>query len=513
MMGAVANGGPASQIAWEAMRVGHFPHMQPVERERYAELERLVHGGCAFLDVRPEELGLELRSWDGTSDRAEKSLTPHHAVVPERVEVCTHRNTSSGATTIVHHIVGFDIPAGTSLQITFTPHVPDFLHGGFITEFMQTVRRADGSHYTYPPLHPHHIMVLPYPEAHGDRRSIFTDTFKPYYLNQVFVAGSPISAPQDMCDDNDPACQYLVVRPGLGIEQPKGVVLLSDSRLDNKGPSTLRSLTHEISWTWRPRSCGIRPILQAWFAAERTMGHGYSILRGVGETMVWRTYVMPSGGVFHAGSLVHIHSRLGSHVWVLSQDAQRVLPPQLTALVDPFGRYTELNWTFAYDGSWTNRSPLPLELREVGLSSLEVQNYVLTHHSDAVRCIFKGSLHPRSIRPRTQSLRHISPAQCTPRAPQEPAVFAHVAMICRLTYGTLMFCSSALVHRAHLPAGRRRRTHAGRSRRIRRRQQHGMRKGGLALRKGAASDSFRFQRRQRWARHAHAQSLAPIRHI
>ena len=71
---------------------------------------------------------------------------------------------------------------------------------------------------------------------------------------------------------------------------------------------------------------------------------------------------MPSGGYFHPGGTVHIHSRLRSQVWVLDVDAESVLPDALTRGGDAQSRSVALPYEYDYNGSLTRESQLPAEL-------------------------------------------------------------------------------------------------------------------------------------------------------
>ena len=431
--------------------VGHFPSSLLAEQKAHSVYETLIER-CEFSTRGSSKVSI----YDGVSDFADESPTPVTSLVRD-VQTCRFRH-ANGAVTIIHRVGPFDVPVGHSAELDFAPETPD--EHAFITENLQSVRTVSGDHYTYPPLHPHHIMVSPRPSASSattDPALVFAPRFREWYRNQVFVAGSPFVTPQSMCDDHHPACMYFVFPPGLGIEKPKDVTFASMSRLDNIGPSALRNLTLELGWTWRGGAAAaqglIKPIINCWFAADKTMGHGYSVLRGMGETMVWRTcvaprcasrrlradlgpisrdfrritltraarafgrchnlaksgrrsapttgrsddavrttlrYRMPSGGYFHPGGTVHIHSRLRSQVWVLDVDAESVLPDALTRGGDAQSRSVALPYEYDYNGSLTRESQLPAELAARGLSIRAVQQHILAHHSSTVKCAYGG---------------------------------------------------------------------------------------------------------------------------
>jgi len=402
----------ADRFDFTAQTMNHFPDQRANEKTRFIDTEALVRdcdfkpidGGWAGDRTPDDPVGT---MYDGISDQAGFSPTETYPL-GLNVTVCVIELEDGRGTMYAHRVGTFDIPSDKSVEIIFTPKQP--LQQAFITEYIQTVRHPDQSHYTFPPLHPHHIMVHGTARRDKDeKKTIYTKQFYPYWENEVFVAGSPISVAQEFCDDNDPSCMYHVFPPGLGIEKAENMLYESDTRLDNIGPSTLKNLTFEICWVWRPQvmpqlpeklllagfhePARIKPIIQGWFAAERSMGHGYTVLPNTGETILWRTYNMPSGGVFHPGGLVHIHSSLDAQLWVLDREAHGILPLGLQNLSRTFEDLSvklPYQWAEPERISQTDLSPLPINLKDYGLTIEEVQEHILGRDADAVRCMYKG---------------------------------------------------------------------------------------------------------------------------
>jgi len=252
----------------------------------------------------------------------------------------------------------------TSLQVVFTPRLPQAHVASFFTDYFYWARDENDDLVDYP-LYNHHMLSHSFTDEHIPKSLRKFDAYPPRN-EQEFSWKLNTDHPRTA-----EAPKYIHTDiPNAGFRFPGHSKPVMQVRIDHLGAIHRygsKNVTVELGLKYVIGRQHFAELI--FFKFEHSLAP-YLVETGT-EHVTWRTWQMPCSGRF-ANFDFHTHGQLLTEVWVLNASDKQVLPHSLLA-------QQQQRWSKA------------VSLAAANTSILQLQSSILAFHADHVACIHNSA--------------------------------------------------------------------------------------------------------------------------